>query len=239
MNRYNGDFLLPKIINLDNRVSFVERYLNLDGAASSGGVLSSGVRGGGGVAKPIKILFEKQPISRGVAPGEIKSEELIKFVEDPFCDAIFVRVYLHGSKTVHEENTISVHAGYYNHYFIRKLYSVYILSRHHLIERVEGNNNNPNTTTITTSNQLLNTDPTKTTNIIRYLRIENVNRVAFFFGYCTEVNGGGGGGGAGGDFPTNNIFSTSKDSGKKVIFILNVISTVLKFFLKTLIRYVQ
>ena len=92
---------------------------------------------------------------------------------------------------------VTVQSGYYNHYFVRKLYSVYILARHSLISNDDDNNS-----------QLLNTDATKTSNISLY---SNVDRdLAFFLGYCT-----------GGDIPAINIFTNNRNNGKKVIFILN------------------
>jgi len=172
MERYH-DQIFHKVINLESRLFFVEKYLHIVDDYSS--ALQDKI-----LEKSVKIIIEKQHFTEIIHPSELNCKPLIKYLDDPFFDIFFVRIYIHGSDTVHEENVVTIQSGYYNHYYVRKLYSVYILSRHCLISNDYSRE------------PLLNTDPTKTTNISLYSDVDK--RLAFFFGYCT-----------GGDIPPNNI----------------------------------
>jgi len=99
-------------------------------------------------------------------PEEINSLSLVRYMEDSFYNVFLFRIYLHGSNAVHEENVVKTQLGYYSHYYVRKLYSVYILSRHCLI------NNDYR-------EPLLNTDKSLTTNISLYS--DSDKHIAFFY----------------------------------------------------------
>lgn len=160
--------ILPfnKLLNLENRVFFIEKYLKLSYKEDELSKSSN---------KPIKIFVESKLFSESIHHGDLNHILFKKYLDDPHHDVYFIRIYIHKLETIHQETVVTVHDNYYAHYFVRKFYSVYILARHSLI---------PIDNKEEEIDSLLNTDSSKTSNIIRYL--DKGKRVLLFFGYCME-----------------------------------------------------
>ena len=94
MERYQ-DQIFHKVVNLESRLSFVERYLHVDNSQKADKGYSQ---------KPVKIIIENEKFTAILHPTEINCQPFVKYVDDPFFDVFFVRIYLHGSSAIHEEN---------------------------------------------------------------------------------------------------------------------------------------
>ena len=159
----NHSVLLQKAIDLESRVLFIENFLHI------GRGQDSNVRRN---YRPVKIIFEN------AVQGSADSLELSKYLSDPFFDVYFVRIYDHGLQDAHEETTVTLQSGIYKHLFIRRLYSVHILSRCCLLTPSPSEYKNE---------MLLNTDLKKTSNILRLI-VKPLDG-PHMYGFIVSLNG--------------------------------------------------
>ena len=103
-------FPLNRLINSENCVYFIEKYLKLsDNNDNDFHRIHNTL-----YTKPVKLIIESELYTESIHHTDLNHTLFQKYFNDPYFDVLLIRIYIHGQRRVHKETVVlTVHDNYF------------------------------------------------------------------------------------------------------------------------------